>query len=97
MLAVLSWLHDFVFLQQTVKELGDDRLRTSPDEQPSAFGLPPAVFQISRFHSLVFGINKLRSDDMPNYGAKDPCSAAFVQLLCNPEFQRFIIPLYAHH
>jgi hypothetical protein len=45
------------------------------------------------FHSLVFGINKLRSDKMHFCGAKKTCSAAFVQ----PEFRRFITPLYAHH
>ncbi len=31
----------------------------------------------------MFGINKLRSDEMPYFGAKDPCLGAFVQLLCN--------------
>jgi hypothetical protein len=36
------------------------------------------------FHSLVFGINKLRSGEMPDFRAKGPYSGAFVQLLCNP-------------
>ena len=34
----------------------------------------------------MFGINSLRSDGMPYFGANDPCSAPFVQLLCNQNF-----------
>jgi hypothetical protein len=33
----------------------------------------------SRFHTLLFGINKLRSDGLPHCWAKDRCSGAFVQ------------------
>jgi len=40
----------------------------------------------SRFHTLLFGINRSRSDGIPYFGANDPCSAAFVQLLCNRYF-----------
>jgi hypothetical protein len=40
----------------------------------------------SPFHSLVFGINNLRSDEMPYFGAKCSCSAAVVQLLCGQNF-----------
>jgi hypothetical protein len=40
----------------------------------------------SRFHTLLFGINRLRSDGMPYFGANDPCSGAFVQLMCNQNF-----------
>ena len=40
----------------------------------------------SRFHTLLFGINRSSSDGMPYFGANDPCSAAFVQLLCNRYF-----------
>jgi hypothetical protein len=39
-----------------------------------------------RFHTLLFGINELRSDEMPYFGAKHPCSAVIVQLLCNQNF-----------
>jgi hypothetical protein len=37
----------------------------------------------SPFHSLVFGINNLRSGELSYFGAKCPRSAAVVQLLCN--------------
>lgn len=40
----------------------------------------------SPFLSLVFGINKLRSGEMPYFCAKSRCSGAFVQLLCNQNF-----------
>src|ERR1700745_188893 len=40
----------------------------------------------SRFHTLLFGINSLRSDELPHCWAKSPCSGAFVQLLCNQNF-----------
>ena len=40
----------------------------------------------SRFHTLLFGINRLHSDGMPCFGANDPRSAAIVQLLCNQNF-----------
>src|ERR1700731_4533300 len=43
----------------------------------------------SRFHTLLFGINRLRSDGMPYFGAHDPCSGAFVQLLCNQKCDGF--------
>src|SRR5215469_17897660 len=39
----------------------------------------------SRFHTLLFGINRLRSDELPHCGAKSPCSRAIVQLMCNRE------------
>jgi hypothetical protein len=35
------------------------------------------------FHSLVFGINELRSGEMPDFRAKGPYSGAFVQLSRN--------------
>src|SRR6266850_5705368 len=34
----------------------------------------------SRFHTLLFGINSLRSDELPHCRAKNHCSGAFVQL-----------------
>jgi len=34
----------------------------------------------------LFGINRLRSDELPHCWAKSPCSGAFVQLLCNQNF-----------
>jgi len=37
----------------------------------------------SRFHTLLFGINNLCSGEMPYFGATDPWSTGFVQLLCN--------------
>jgi hypothetical protein len=37
----------------------------------------------SRFHTLLFGIHGLPSDELPHCWAKSPCSGAFVQLLCN--------------
>src|SRR5882762_6085764 len=37
----------------------------------------------SRFHTLLFGINRLRSDELPHCWANSRCSEAFVQLLCN--------------
>ena len=40
----------------------------------------------SRFHTLLFGINRLRSDELPHCRAKSHCSGAFVQLLCNQNF-----------
>src|ERR1700756_1111405 len=40
----------------------------------------------SRFHTLLFGINRLRSDELPHCWAKSPCSGAFVQLLCDQNF-----------
>ena len=53
-------------------------------------GVPP-VHQLnpcnglanSRFHTLLLGISGLRSDEVPYFGAKHPCSAVIVQLLCN--------------
>ena len=44
----------------------------------------------SRFHTLLFGINKLCSGEMPYFGATDPWSAGFVQ----PELQRLTIALF---
>jgi predicted nuclease of predicted toxin-antitoxin system len=38
---------------------------------------------------LVFGINKLRSGEMPYFGANEPCSAEFVQLWCNQNSTSF--------
>jgi hypothetical protein len=46
----------------------------------------------SRFHTLLFGINRLRSEELPYCWAKSHCSAAIVQL----ESQRFIGPTYVH-
>src|SRR5260370_41246878 len=40
----------------------------------------------SRFHTLLFGINRLRSDELLHCRAMSPCSGAFVQLLCNQNF-----------
>src|SRR5258708_31312713 len=40
----------------------------------------------SRFHTLLFGINRLRSDELPHCWAKSHCSGAIVQLLCNQNF-----------
>src|SRR5258708_6121497 len=40
----------------------------------------------SRFHTLLFGINRLRSDELLHCWAKSHCSGAFVQLLCNQNF-----------
>jgi len=40
----------------------------------------------SRFHTLLFGINRLRSDELPHCWAKSHCSGTFVQLLCNRYF-----------
>jgi hypothetical protein len=37
----------------------------------------------SQFRRLAFGINELRSGQMPYFGAKCPCLVAFVQPLCN--------------
>ena len=37
----------------------------------------------SRFYTLVFGINRLRSDELPHCRAKRRCLGAVVQLLCN--------------
>ena len=37
----------------------------------------------SRFHTLLFGINRLRSDELLHCWAKSYCSGAFVPLLCN--------------
>src|ERR1700676_174085 len=44
----------------------------------------------SRFHTLLFGINRLRSDALLHCWAKSPCSGAFVQLLCNQNFNGYI-------
>jgi hypothetical protein len=40
----------------------------------------------SRFHTLLFGINTLHSDTMPPLCAKSHCLGAFVQPLCNQNF-----------
>jgi hypothetical protein len=40
----------------------------------------------SRFHTLLFGINRLRSDEMPHCWAKSHCSGAIVQLFVQQEF-----------
>src|SRR5260370_38902486 len=37
----------------------------------------------SRFHTLLFGINRLRSDELLHCWAKSHRLGAFVQLLCN--------------
>jgi hypothetical protein len=44
---------------------------------------PTTVLANSQFHTLFFGINRLRSDDLPHCRAKSHCSGAIVQLLCN--------------
>jgi hypothetical protein len=43
----------------------------------------------SRFHTLLFGINSLRSDELPHRWAKSACSGTIVQLLCNQKMRRF--------
>src|SRR5882724_13425702 len=43
----------------------------------------------SRFHTLLFGINRLRSGELPHCWAKSHCSGAFVQLLCNQKCDGF--------
>jgi hypothetical protein len=40
----------------------------------------------SRFHTLLFEINRLRSDELPHCWAKSHCSGAVVQLLCNQNY-----------
>jgi hypothetical protein len=40
----------------------------------------------SRFYTLLFGINRLRSYELPDLGAQQAYSAAIVQLLCNQNF-----------
>src|SRR5882757_69210 len=40
----------------------------------------------SRFHTLLFGINRLRSGELPHCWAKNRCLGAFVQLLCIQNF-----------
>jgi hypothetical protein len=40
----------------------------------------------SRFRTLLFGINRLRSEELPNCWVKSHCSGAIVQLLCNQNF-----------
>ena len=42
----------------------------------------------SRFHTLLFGVNRLRSAELPHCWAHSHCSEAFVQLLCNQNFSR---------
>ena len=51
-----------------------------------ALGQRCGGFPNSRFHTLLFGINKLCSDEMPHFSAKGPSLGAFVQLLCNRYF-----------
>jgi hypothetical protein len=48
-------------------------------------------FPNSRFHALLFGINRLRSDELLHFWAKSHCSGAIVQLLCNRE------PTFGHN
>src|SRR6266850_3407161 len=48
----------------------------------------------SRFHTLLFGINRLRSDELPHCWTNSHCSEAFVQLLCNQDSNG--LPRYAH-
>ena len=50
----------------------------------------------SRFHTLLFGTNRLRSDGLPYFGAKQSCSAVIVQLLCNQECDGFSDRLWNH-
>jgi hypothetical protein len=40
----------------------------------------------------LFGINRLRSDGMPYFGANDPCSAAIVQSKMRRFFRPFVEP-----
>jgi hypothetical protein len=40
----------------------------------------------SRFHTLLIGINRLRSDELLHCWTKSHCSGAFVQLLCSQNF-----------
>ena len=47
---------------------------------------PTTVLANSRFHTLLFGINRLRSDELPHYWAKSHCSGAFLQLLRIQDF-----------
>jgi hypothetical protein len=51
---------------------------------------PYAGLLNSRFHHLVFGINNLRSDEMPYFGPKHARLGAFVQLLCNHDCDTFL-------
>jgi hypothetical protein len=37
----------------------------------------------------MFGINRLRSDELLYFGAKEACLGAFVQLLCNRDGDDF--------
>src|SRR5258705_263609 len=52
----------------------------------SALSVRWGGFPNSRFHTLLFGINRLRSDELLHCWAKSPCSGAFVQRLCNQNF-----------
>jgi len=63
---------------------------TKPKKRPLHSGLAN-----SRFHGLVFGINSLRSDEMPYFGASHGCLGTFVQLLCN-QFSTEIAAVYAN-
>src|SRR5438445_1515152 len=43
----------------------------------------------SRFHTLLFGINRLRSEEILHCRAKSACSGTIVQLLCNQKCDGF--------
>ena len=43
----------------------------------------------SRFHTLLFGNSRLRSDTMPHFCANSRCLGAFVQLVCNQQCDGF--------
>ena len=51
----------------------------------------PRYCNYSRLHMLLFGINRLRSDQVSHCRPKTHCLGAIVQLLCNQNFQPFII------
>jgi hypothetical protein len=51
----------------------------------------PTVCQISRFHSLVFGINELRWGEMPHFCAETRCSGFWVAQYDVPDQENFVL------
>jgi hypothetical protein len=69
--------------KKSAESVPEQRPTLDKNYWPSRWECPHNGLANSRFHTLLFGINRLRSDELPHCWANSHCSEAFVQLLCN--------------
>jgi len=67
--SLASTVNEFPLTPTVTQESGGEGIRTPGTGFSQYNGLAN-----SRFHTLLFGINRLRSDGMPYFGANDSCS-----------------------